>query len=385
VADDLYAVLGISQNATPAEIKKAYREIARKFHPDKNPGDGAAERVFTDAAEAYRVLGDDDLRAQYDDSRAPKPRQPRRAPRAATADATGDVFNDIFGTAKAKRSRERNRGRPSRSTGQRKGRSPAERGDDLRYTLELDLEDAVFGCERRINVPRQSRCDRCGGTGARAGTAPVICRDCEGKGEVKTEQGFFSVNKKCPACQGSGRLIADRCHDCGGDGTRTVQRPLTVTVPGGVETGTRLRMSGEGSPGPGGGPAGDLYVVVQVKTHPFFKREDDDVVCEVPVRFDEAALGATIEVPTLEGKVRMRVPAGSQSGRVFRLKGKGVPLPDRQGRGDQRVKVVVEVPAYVTEEQRDLLERWADLDDDHGENPMVRDFQRRMDDYYDPA
>ena len=379
MSDDLYAVLGVARSATQAEVKKAYREIARKYHPDKNPGDGAAERVFTDAAEAYRVLGDDELRSQYD-GRTGGARRPddQGTQRRSTAEASADVFSDIFGT------RPRgDRGRRRERKGSRKGRSPAERGDDLRYTLDLDMEDAAFGCDRRISVPRHTRCDTCGGTGARAGSAPVICKQCSGTGEVRSEQGFFSVNKACPACEGSGRLIADACSACRGQGVRQINQPLTVTVPAGVETGTRLRMTGEGQPGPGGGPAGDLYVVVQVKPHPLFKREEADIVCEVPIRFDEAALGATIEVPTLEGKVRMRVPAGSQSGRVFRLKGKGVPMVNGRGRGDQRVRVIVEIPANVTPEQRELLERWADLEDEHNENPMVRDFTRLMEEYYD--
>ena len=388
---DLYVVLGVEPTASQDEVKQAYRQIARKYHPDKNPGDDEAERIFTQAAEAYQVLGDTDLRAQYDRYRAGRGKRPdsdrsarrRRSPgdRGGAHPADDDIFSDIFGRRRAGmggRAGSRS-GDGSRS---RRMRGNAERGADLRYTLELDFEDAAIGCERSISVPRQARCASCGGTGARAGTTPMLCQGCGGVGEVREEEGLFAVTRACPQCSGTGKLIPESCPECRGRGTTETSRALTVNVPPGVDEGTRLRMAGEGETGKGGGPSGDLFVVVQIRPHPFFRREDDDIVAEVPVRFPEAALGATIEVPTLEGKVRMRVPAGSQSGRVFRLKGKGVPLAKGRGRGDQRVRIVVEIPTHVSPEQRDLLERYNELEDEHHENPMVRDYLALMDEYY---
>ena len=266
-----------------------------------------------------------------------------------------------------------------------RGRSPTERGEDLRYTLEIDFEDAAIGCERQIRVPRRSQCPSCGGTGARAGTAPIICQACNGRGTLQSDQAFFRVNEPCPQCEGTGRRIPQACTECRGRGTARVQHPVTVTVPAGVESGTRLRLAGEGETGAGGGPRGDLYVIVQIKPHPFFKREDQDVVTEVPVRFVEAALGATVEVPTLDGKIRMRIPPGSQPGRVFRLKGRGVPQLKGGGRGDQRVKIQVEVPVYMTPEQRKLLERYLSAEEAHDQNPIVRDFNKKLDEYYGEA
>lgn len=389
MAEDLYKTLGVSRSASTAEIKKAYREIARKYHPDKNPGDESAAQIFAAAAEAYRVLGDRDLRSKYDN-------YGRQSAGQASTEDPGEVFGDIFGSrsrggggsaAQRPQQPQQPQQPPRRAPAAdqwQSGPAPSRggpRGEDLRYTLELDFEDAALGCERRINVPRHERCGGCGGTGAQTGTAPVICQACGGTGSRREEQGFFTSNVRCDQCDGAGKIIPQSCGHCRGSGTRRVNRGLTVRVPAGCEPGTRLRMQGEGEVGSGGAP-GDLYVVVQYKPHPFFKREEDDLVAEVPVRFSEAALGATIEVPTLEGPVRMRIPPGSQSGRVFRLKGKGLPAINGRGRGDQRVRIVVEVPTYVSDEQRHLLQQWAELEEDHDQNPMVRDYLHSLDDYY---
>lgn len=386
--NDLYAVLGVGPDAAQDEIKRAYRDIARKHHPDKNPGNEESERIFKEAAEAYRVLGDADLRAQYDNAVSGGGEGP---------DNASDIFNEIFGgppkpherprPRSGKQGRPAPRSQPQREPPPREERRPStsrarERGEDLRYTLELDLEDAAFGCERQINVPRRLKCRVCSGTGARPGHPPETCPQCNGAGNVRAQQGFFTTTKICPRCGGNGSIVVDACIECRGTGELRSQRTITVTVPAGVDSGTRLKMTGEGETGRNGGPSGDLYVQVQIKPHPFFQKEGDDLVAEVPIRFAQAALGATIDVPTLEGRVRMRVPPGSQSGRVFRLKGKGLPSPDGRGRGDQRVRVVVEVPELVTPEQRDLLVHYDQLEEQHGENPLVRDYLALLDRYY---
>jgi molecular chaperone DnaJ len=377
---DLYQVLGVERRATHAEIKRAYRDIARKYHPDKNPGNVEAEQIFKTAAEAYRVLGDSDLRAQYDRygraSNTARP-SPVEDDGARGNESASDVFQEIFGT----RPRSGDRPRHAEPSARPRRRSQ-ERGADLKYRLDLEFEDAVFGVERTIQVPRMSRCGTCGGTGAKAGSAPIICQTCSGAGNVREAQGFFSVAKTCPHCAGTGKLIPDSCPDCSGRGEVRGPHPVTVTVPAGVDSGTRLKLAHEGDLGPNGGPRGDLFVVVEVRPHPFFRREDDDVVTEVPVRYAQAALGATIEVPTLDGKVRMRVPPGSQPGRVFRLKGKGVPSSTGRGRGDQRVRIVLEVPTEVGPELKRLLERVDEVEEQEGS--VGAEFRSRMDRLYKP-
>jgi molecular chaperone DnaJ len=369
---NFYAVLGVAKDATQDEIKRAYRQLARKYHPDKNPGDLDAENRFKEAAEAYRVLGDADLRAQYDRSES-------KGSRSAQEDA-GDVFGDIFGTSK-RRAQERARSESAPRTKPRPGRFQ-ERGDDFRYELELEFEEAALGTEKVISVPQQEGCRRCGGTGAEQGTAPTICQRCGGSGTVQQQQGFFDVAARCPGCGGSGKMIPQNCRACDGRGWVDSDRTISVRVPSGVSSGTRLKIRGEGGRGTGGGPHGDLIVVVDVKPHPLFEREDDDIVTEVPITLSTALLGGHIEVPTLEGKVRMRIPPGSQSGRVFRLKGKGLPALDGRGRGDQRVRVVVEMPTYITQAQKELIEEFQSLEEPDAQ-PKVQDFQKAIDDLYE--
>ncbi|MBK6686785.1 MAG: molecular chaperone DnaJ [Deltaproteobacteria bacterium] len=365
MADDFYAVLGVQEDAAQPEIKQAYRALARKYHPDKNPGDAEAESKFKDAAEAYRVLGDADLRAEYDAHRRG----------GGSKESAEDVLDDLFGTRKVQNRRPEP---PSRTPP--RARSEAGRGSDFRYRLEISFEEAALGTEAQISVPGVARCRVCLGTGSRPGSAVRICEDCHGSGTVRVQQGFFDRSERCGNCQGSGRRSPRDCPGCRGAGTESIERTLAVPIPPGLEHGARLRLAGEGQ-ATNGGPPGDLYVVVEIRPDPLFTREGLDVVTEIPVTFVEAALGAQIEIPTLEGKVRMRIPPGSQTGRVFRLKGKG--LPGKGGeRGDQRVRIHVDVPATLTDAQRELLERFAEVDEVPGAQARVDDHRRNLHERY---
>jgi molecular chaperone DnaJ len=371
MSDSFYAVLGVAPDATQDEIKKAYRQLARKYHPDKNPGNAEAESKFKDAAEAYRVLGDADLRAEYDGlERGPAPQ--------AEGAAGDDLFGDLFGTNRSK-AKDRAKSAPRPEKKKRSHDRYEERGEDFKVDVTLELTEAALGCEKVVHVPQHERCHRCGGTGAQQGTAPTICQRCSGVGTVREQRGFFDVAARCPECQGSGKIIPQNCRTCGGSGSIDVERSISVSIPAGVAAGARLKIRGEGAPGSGGGPPGDLIVVVAVNPHPLFDREEDDVITEVPITFTQALLGAQLEVPTLEGRVRMRIPAGSQSGRVFRLKGKGFPSSNGRGRGDQRVRVVVEMPTYLTEEQKRLIEEFQSLEQPDAQ-PRVSEYQRSVDD-----
>ena len=369
---NLYDVLGVGEHAAPAEIKKAYRDLARRYHPDRNPGDDAAEARFKEAAEAYRVLGDADLRQQYDDYRGSE----RRTWTAAPPQNTGEMFTDGLGGT-----------RPGSKPRSVRGDDwlPLEKdgapGSDLKYRLEVRLEEAALGASRTIHLPRARRCRRCAGTGAELGTALRVCPSCGGCGSVKVEDGFFDRTETCPPCRGEGRVVSKACRDCRGAGRETVDVGLTVEVPGGVRTGTRLRLAKEGQPGINGRSSGDLYVVIEVLPHPFFVREDDDIFVEVPVRMTEAALGGQIEIPTLEGRMRMRIPPGSQSGRVFRLKGRGVTSLNGSHRGDQRVRIRVETPENLSGPQRSLLETFAQAEASR-ESPAWAAFRKCLDAYY---
>ncbi len=359
---DYYEVLGIERGADDQVIKSAYRRLAHQFHPDKNPGDKQAEERFKEASEAYEVLSDPDKRARYD--------------RFGHANGTGfegfgfggaatinDIFGDIFGEMFG------GGGRRSRSR---------TRGSDLRYHLEIAFEEAAFGTAARITIPRARPCDTCRGSGAKPGTGPRTCPTCGGAGEIRLTQGFFSIARTCHHCQGAGRVIAEKCPDCGGAGARREQATVEVKVPPGVDTGTRLKLSGEGEPSPiPGGTPGDLYVVVQVREHPVFRREDTEILCDMPISFAQAALGTTIEVPTLDGKTKLKIPAGTQTGKVFRLKGKGIPALSGGGRGDEHVRVFVETPTHLTKEQRELLERFAAISGDDT-NPQTKTFWEKV-------
>lgn len=343
---DYYKVLDVPRNATEAEIKKSYRRLAMKYHPDRNPNDKEAEERFKEAKEACEVLTDAQKRAVYDQYGHAGLEAGRGGSGRggfgqgdAFSDIFGDVFGDIFGAAR------------------RGGRSQVFRGADLRYELELDLDQAVFGHTVEIEVPRLSECETCGGSGAAKGSSTSSCDTCGGSGQVRISQGFFQLQQTCPRCRGSGTIIRNPCDTCLGQGRVRRTRKLSVKVPAGVDTGDRIRLGGEGEAGRNGGPPGELYVEVNVREHPIFERDGEHLSCEVPVSFGIATLGGTVEVPTLEGNVTLKIPAETQSGRVFRLRDKGV-KPVRGGaRGDLFCRVVIETPVNLSAEQRELVRK----------------------------
>ena len=346
---DYYKVLDVPKTATEAEIKKSYRRLAMKYHPDRNPGDTEAEERFKEAKEAYEVLTDAQKRAAYDQyghagvEAASARGRSGPGPADAFSDIFGDVFGDIFGTAR--------RGG---------GRAQVFRGADLRYELELDLPQAVFGHTVEIEVPKLAECEVCHGSGAAKGSSPSTCDTCAGTGQVRISQGFFQLQQTCPKCRGAGTIVRNPCDACFGQGRVRRTRKLSVKIPPGVDTGDRIRLAAEGEAGRNGGPPGDLYVEVHVREHPIFERDGEHLSCEVPVSFATAALGGTVEVPTLDGNVALKIPAETQSGRVFRLRDKGV-KPVRGGsRGDLFFRVVVETPVHLSAEQKELIRK---LDD----------------------
>lgn len=346
---DYYEVLGVSREASDQEIKSAYRRLALKCHPDRNPGDKAAEEQFKEAAEAYSVLADSDKRHMYD-----------RFGHAGLGGAAtsgfdpsvftgfedifgnlGDVFGfgDIFGGGRR--------------------RAGPQRGADLRYDLEISFAESAKGAETTIQIPRQETCDTCHGTGAAPGSKPTACPQCGGRGQLRYQQGFFTVARTCGQCRGTGQVIAHPCTTCRGGGRIEKERKLTVRIPAGIATGQRMRLTGEGEAGPNGGPAGDLYVVVHVQDHPFFERDGNDLHCEIPLNFPTLALGGEIRIPTLEGEQPFTLPEGTQSGATFRLRGKGMPDVSGRGHGDLVVTVKVLTPKKLTKEQKKLVEQLA--------------------------
>ena len=345
---DYYEVLGVSKNAGEDELKKSYRRLAMKYHPDRNTGDKAAEAEvkFKEAKEAYEILTDSQKRAAYDQfgHAGVDPSMGAGGPGAGFgggnfSDIFGDVFGDIFGGGGGRR------GGPSR-------------GSDLRYNLELSLEEAVAGTEVKIRVPTLVNCTSCSGSGAKKGSSPTACTTCGGHGQVRMQQGFFSVQQTCPTCRGRGSVISDPCNACRGQGRVQEHKTLSVKVPAGVDSGDRIRLAGEGEAGEHSAPPGDLYVQVAVKQHPIFTREDAHLYCEVPIAFTTAALGGELQVPTLGGKLKLKIPAGSQTGKMFRMRGKGV-KPVRGGpEGDLLCRVIVETPVNLTAEQKDLLNQF---------------------------
>lgn len=341
---DYYEVLGVTRSAPEPEIKKAYRRLAMKYHPDRNPGDKAAEGKFKEAKEAYEVLTDAQKRAAYDQfgHAGVEASAGARAGGFNPADAFGDIFGDMFGDIFG--------------GGRRAGRGQrVYRGADLRYELELELEQAVFGDSVTIRVPALVRCEVCKGSGARAGSAPQTCPTCRGQGQVRMQQGFFSLQQTCPHCHGSGTVITDPCPRCRGEGRVEESRKLSVKIPPGVDSGDRIRLAGEGEAGPQSGPAGDLYVEIHVRAHALFTREGADLLCTVPVSLMTAALGGQVEVPTLDGKVVLKITPETQSGRVLRLRGKGVKPVRGGGTGDLLCRIEVETPVNLSREQKDLL------------------------------
>jgi len=334
---DYYEILGVSHNASDEEVKKAYRRLAMKNHPDRNPGDRAAEERFKEAKEAYEVLSDPRKRAAYDQFgyAGVDPSMGTSGGASAFRDIFDEVFGDIFGA--------------------RSGGTRVYRGADLRYELELTLEEAATGTKARIRVPSRVGCEECGGSGARRGTSPAACTTCNGVGQVRMQQGFFSLQQTCPRCRGTGRIVRDPCPSCDGAGRVIKEKSLSVRVPPGVDTGDRVRLAGEGEPGERGGPPGDLYVEVRVREHPIFTRDGNDLYCEVPIGFVTATLGGELEVPSLEGRVTLRVPPGTQSGQIFRLRGKGIRSVRGDTVGDLLCRVVIETPVDLTARQKELL------------------------------
>ena len=379
---DYYDVLGVERGTSEGELKKAYRKLAMECHPDRHPDDPAAEERFKQVSEAYAVLSDTDKRARYDRfGHAGLGGPGGGGPGADFGDLGnfGDLFNDLFGDIF---------GGGGGRGGSRRGRG--QRGADLRYNLEISLDDVLNGCEPRLKIPRMNRCGTCSGSGAAEGSKPSRCSRCEGTGQLVFQQGFFRVNRPCDACGGAGEVISNPCPTCRGAGRVEGQQSIQVKVPPGIDEGARLRVTGEGEAGVAGGPPGDLYVVMVMREHSLFKREGTDLHLEVPVAFVQAVLGGEIEVPTLDGKVKLSIPEGTQSGRVLRLRGKGLPpLQPRldpaqlkKMRGDLYVKVFVEVPTKLNARQRELLEEFA-AQSGHEVSPATRGFVEKLRDLFD--
>ena len=340
---DYYEVLGVSRDVNDAELKKAYRRLAMKHHPDRNADNPEAEEKFKEAKEAYDILSDAQKRAAYDQygHAGVDPSMGGRPGAAGFGGDFGDIFGDVFGDIFG--------------GGRGGGRSRVMRGADLRYNLEMTLEDAVFGKEVSIRVPSMQHCGSCNGSGAKKGTSPTTCTTCGGVGQVRMQQGFFSVQQTCPNCRGQGKTISDPCPECHGQGRVQKHKTLSAKIPAGVDSGDRIRLAGEGEAGENGGPNGDLYVQVQVKPHPIFTRDDNDLYCEMPISIATAALGGELEVPTLNGRIKLKIPAETQSGNLFRMKGKGV-KPVRGGAvGDLLCRVSVETPVKLSSRQKELL------------------------------
>ncbi len=364
---DYYEVLGVGRGTSDEEIKKAYRKLAVKFHPDKNPGDKTAEEKFKELSEAYEALGDPQKRAAYDqyghaafDSRA----------RAGRGGGFGggfhdpfEIFREVFGGGTIFDSFFGGGSDPSQP----------QRGDDLRYDLEITLEEAALGCEKEVALSKLDRCENCNGSGMEQGSKIRTCQTCGGRGQVLTSRGIFSIAQTCPHCKGAGRMVEKPCKTCHGEGKRERSSKIKLRIPPGVDAGSRLRSSGNGEAGFRGGPAGDLYVVLHVKAHEIFQRDGDDLICEVPMSFVQATLGAEIEVPTLDGRASIKIPSGTQPGTIFRVKGKGVKNLQGYGHGDLHVRIQIEVPIHLTAEQKDKLRQFSES---CGEdvNPLSKSF-----------
>jgi molecular chaperone DnaJ len=349
---DFYEILEVERTAGLEEIKKAYRKKALQFHPDRNPGDKAAEEKFKEATEAYSVLSDADQRRKYDQFGHAAFQQGAGGSGfegfgdfSGFEDIFGDLFSSFFGGA---------------TGGGRRTRGRA--GRDLKYDLPISFEEAVFGTEKDIDVPRRLLCKTCEGVGAKKGSSAETCTQCGGAGQIRIQQGFFTIGRTCNVCNGQGQVIRNPCGDCAGTGLTAVKSKIKVKIPAGIDHGQRLKLRGEGEGGTGGGPSGDLYVQIMIEKHAFFERDETEIHCRYPITFASAALGAEVEVPTLDGSMKLKVPAGTQSGKVFRLKGKGVPSLSDGRRGDQHVEIIVEIPKKLSAERKQLLEKLREIE-----------------------
>jgi molecular chaperone DnaJ len=346
---DYYEVLGVSKSASEAELKAAYRKLALQFHPDRNPGDKAAEESFKEAAEAYEVLRDAQKRQLYDHYGHQGLEGTGFSGFGGFEDifsSFGDIFEDFFGFG-----------------GRRGGRARSQRGADLRYDLNISFMDAAFGVETTINIDKHATCTECEGRGVEPGTHAETCPQCRGVGQVGRSQGFFTIRTTCPQCRGTGQVIPNPCHQCGGNGQILTNKTVAVKIPAGVDNNSRLRLSGEGEAGAMGGPAGDLYVFIHVQPHDFFKREENDVYCQIPISFIQATLGDTVEVPTLNGTQTLEIPKGTQYGDVFRFRGEGIPSLRTGRQGDQVIQVTIKTPTSLNKKQEALLREFAQLEE----------------------
>lgn len=366
---DFYETLGVQKGADEKELKSAFRKLAMQFHPDRNPGDASCEHKFKEINEAYETLKDPQKRAAYDrfGHAAFENGGMNGGGAGFAAGGFADIFEDIFGEMMG--------------GGRRRNSGGRERGADLRYNMEISLEEAYSGKTAQIHVPASLSCDECSGSGAKPGTQPVTCSMCHGHGKVRASQGFFSIERTCPQCQGRGQTIKDPCPKCAGQGRVTEERSLSVNIPAGIEDGTRIRLAGEGEAGLRGGPSGDLYIFLAIKPHEFFQRDGADLYCKVPISMTTAALGGSFEVTTLDGsQTRVKVPEGTQNGRQFRLKGKGMPILRQPQIGDLYIQTAVETPQNLTRRQRELLEEFEQLSSKEN-SPQSSGFFSRMKDF----
>jgi len=377
---DYYDLLGVAKNANADELKKAYRKKAVQFHPDKNPGDKAAEEKFKEVSEAYEVLTDPRKKQAYDQfghaafSQGGGGQGPFGAGGgfegfaggASMNDIFGDIFGDMFGGTRGRGGR-RTRGVP---------------GADIRTQVDITFEEAARGVEKVITIPRTVGCDTCSGSGAKPGSTPETCRTCQGRGEVHFQQGFFAISRPCGECNGTGQRIKDPCTDCRGAGKVKKRSQIAVKIPAGIDTGQRLKLANEGEAGEAGGPPGDLYVVINVLDHEIFSRDEADILCDVPITFVQAALGAEVEVPTLDGRAKVKIPEGTQSHKILRLKGKGLHYVGSPSRGDQLVRVIVETPSRLSKEQKEILKKFDETGIDHS-HPLHKNFFDKVKNLFD--
>lgn len=375
---DYYEVLGLDRSASGEEIKKAYRKLARQYHPDKNQGDKASEAKFKEVQEAYDILSDDNKRAAYDQfgHGAFDPSMGGGAGAGGFSGDFSDIFEQVFGGGGfGDMFGERGRG----------GGRSQQRGADLRFAINLELDKVVFGTETTIRVPTWVGCPECSGSGAAKGSTPVTCSDCGGMGQVRMQRGFFTVQQTCPTCHGQGKKITNPCNRCRGQGRIQQEKTLSVKIPAGVDNGDRIRLQGEGEAGLNGAPAGDLYVEIHVKPHPIFERHGQDLHCQMPISFTTAALGGELEIPTLQGKVKLKIPPETQTGKVFRLRGKGVQAMRGQSIGDLLCHIAVETPVNLSREQKEMLEKFHQAleEDNKNHSPQEKSWFERVKAFFD--